>query len=126
MSLCFASIHFIIALKKTSNAILFSPLCPQNNTLSVFTHTKTNIVTLPLETEASKASSLCVYIWLAIVFQSLWVREDNAVFQKLTIKHSWALVITHIWCQADCNVKATTLYSETTRLRSGDSVPAAV
>lgn len=83
----------------------------QNNTFSVFTPAKTNILTLPLETEASKASSLCVYIRLAIVFQSHRVPEDNAVFQKLTIKHSWALVITHIWCQADCNVKATTLYS---------------
>lgn len=70
-----------------------------------------------LETKTSKASSLCVYICHAIVFPSHEVLGNNIVFQKLTIKHSWAFVITYIWCQADYNVKATTLYSLIIRLR---------
>lgn len=69
------------------------------------------------ETKTSKASSLCVYICHAIVFPSHEVLGDNIVFQKLTIKHSWAFVIAYIWCQADYNVKATTLYSLIIRLR---------
>lgn len=111
-----SSICSIIS-RKGHNPILFLPLCPpppqkkkNKNTFSVFTSSEKNLLTLPLETKASKASSICVYIWLVIVLQSHWVPRDNAVFQKLTIKHNWALVITHIWCRAGCNVKAATLY----------------
>lgn len=66
----FANIYSIISVKR-SNAIQFSPLCPQNNTFGGFTPTKTNILTLPLETEASEKLLPFVFTFGSPLFFSL-------------------------------------------------------
>lgn len=61
----------------------------------------------------SKASSVCMFTSICFgmplfpPLRSPW--KQCGVFHKLTIKHSWfCFAIISIWCQADCNVEATT------------------